>query len=299
MKLLPESDLLCKTPLGFEDDIPIFSNSDRYVANYQKIAADHIAAISPSSSNPFIADDLWKQLDESTRQLVRKYTKKGDRVLDVGVGLGRVLGPLRNLSRYGIDLSTDYLKMARAEGIKVALSKIEDMPFVDECFDMVLLTDVLEHVLDLNFCTKEILRVLRPGGVLVVRVPYKEDLSPYLADTLPYEFVHLRAFDENSLRLHFCKIFGMSFIEAGPIAPYLQGAARLKVRMLTAANIERLKTLAAEFAIHHQVISAIESCSEESLVAWIYELRDQNPDLYKQIEDILVLGMDINIVCRK
>lgn len=295
MKVLPESDLLRKAPLGFDDTIPVFSCVDRYVANYQKIAADHIAATSPGSSNPFIAEELWTELDESTRELLRRYAKPGDRVLDVGVGMGRVLGPLGDLNRYGIDLSTDYLKKARAEGIRVALSKIEDMPFIDECFDMVLATDVLEHVLDLNFCTTEILRVLKPGGVLVIRVPYKEDLSPYLSETLPYELVHLRAFDENSLRLHFAKIFGMSCIEVCPVAPYLQGAARLRLKMLDPIDCQSLRETSLLSDPLFEVLRKVTEVNSEQLVTWIYELRDESPEKYREIEHLLVMGIEINL----
>ena len=54
------------------------------------------------------------------------------------------------------------------------------MPYEDGFFDAIVACDVLEHVIDLNECCRQILRVLKPGGVLIVRVPFKEDLSPYL-----------------------------------------------------------------------------------------------------------------------
>ena len=58
-------------PIETKEGIPVFSKmEDRYVHNYQKIAADHIAAMSVESDNPFIERELWKQLDESTRGLL-------------------------------------------------------------------------------------------------------------------------------------------------------------------------------------------------------------------------------------
>ncbi|MFX8075194.1 class I SAM-dependent methyltransferase, partial [Acinetobacter baumannii] len=79
----------------------------------------------------------------------------------------------------GIDISLDYLRRAREAGISVCFSRIEDMPYKDGFFDAIVCTDVLEHVLDLNYCTAQILRVLRPGGVLILRVPHNDLLEVY------------------------------------------------------------------------------------------------------------------------
>ena len=52
------------------------------------------------------------------------------------------------------------------------------MPYSDESFDVILCTDVLEHVIDLNLCVAKILSVLKKGGLLIIRVPNREDLQP-------------------------------------------------------------------------------------------------------------------------
>jgi len=212
-KIRPPIPGYVKPPLEVIDGIPVFSAHDRYVENYKKIASDHLSAMQPGSDNPFIENELWIRLDQSTRDLINKYVADGACILDVGVGLGRVLGPLDRLQRYGVDISHDYLQKARQNNIEVAFSRIEDMPYEDGFFDAVVTCDVLEHVIDLHACTTQILRVLKPGGHLIVRVPYKEDLKVYLQEGLPYEFIHLRNFDEHSIRLYFqkiheCKVFG-------------------------------------------------------------------------------------------
>jgi len=88
-------------------------------------------------------------------------------------------------------------------------------------------TDVLEHVLDLNLCCQKILSVLTPGGILVVRVPYREDLSGYLAPSYPYPLVHVRSFDEHSLRLLFERVFGCDILEMQTTG-HLVNESRLK-----------------------------------------------------------------------
>jgi len=48
---------------------------------------------------------------------------------------------------------------------------------------------------------------------LIIRVPNKEDLSGYLKEDYPYQYVHLRNFDKYSLELLFTKIFKLKILE--------------------------------------------------------------------------------------
>lgn len=195
--------------------IPIFSPDDFYIENYNKISKDHLDHFEKTGKNPFMDENHWKSIEQSTLEIVKPLLnsfskeKEKPKVLDVGVGLGRLLEELNECEKYGMDISLKYLNYAKQKGIEVCKSKIEDMPYCDNFFDIILCTDVLEHVLDLNHCISKILNVLKVGGHLVIRVPYKEDLSSYLLETNPYEFVHLRNFDESSLLLLFKKIFGL------------------------------------------------------------------------------------------
>lgn len=293
------SELFARAPLSMTDGIPVFSTVDRYVENYQKIAADHLAQAKPGADNPFIQDDLWVALESSTQQLIRKYVPKGSRILDVGVGLGRLLGGLDEYDRYGIDISVDYLKQARTAGVSVAFSRIEDMPYSKGIFDAVVACDVLEHVFDLNLCCRETLSVLKPGGIVIVRVPYKEDLSPYLSPDLPYEYVHMRAFDEPALRLLFEKVLGMTFLEAATVAPYLQGMPRLKVQLLPEVHRSELEATLRTLGAEAPLLETVAQVSAEVLSGFMYQLRVERPDDYVKVADLLVHGMGINAVFEK
>lgn len=216
-------------PIRMMDDIPVFSENDEYIVNYENISMDHLSSIQEDNKNPFIEEELWCELEDSTIGLLNKClsniveTKDNPiqpiRILDVGVGLGRLLTKFQENSNvkmelWGIDISSSYLKIAKKEGINVASSKIEDMPFIDDYFDLIVCTDVLEHVFDLNFCIHKILSVLKPGGEFVIRVPNKENLTLYLKPDYPYPFVHLRNFDKESLELLFTKVFKCAFKES-------------------------------------------------------------------------------------
>jgi SAM-dependent methyltransferase len=207
------SEIYFRKPLRFQGTIPVFSAPSEYTDNYERISIDHLKSMWKNGSNPFIPEDLWGQLDNSTIALIKKYSKPGEKILDTGVGLGRLLSQTADLQRYGMDISFSYLEIAMTKGIEVCYARIEDMPYREEMFDIVVSTDVLEHVLDLNLCVAKILSVLKSNGVLIVRVPYRENLSQYLQPEYPYKYVHMRNFDEHSLRLLFERLFECEVIE--------------------------------------------------------------------------------------
>jgi SAM-dependent methyltransferase len=187
--------------LSVEDGIPIFMRRDAYVDTYERISQDHLAHADATGHNPFMDETLWRETEDATADQVARLVQTGSRLLDIGVGLGRLLGRFPQCERYGIDISLPYLRRTSSMGIRVGAALIEDIPFPDRSFDVLVCTDVLEHVLDLNLACREMLRVLRDDGHLVIRVPYREDLSGYLHPDFPYQFAHLRNFDEHSLRL--------------------------------------------------------------------------------------------------
>jgi 2-polyprenyl-3-methyl-5-hydroxy-6-metoxy-1,4-benzoquinol methylase len=196
-----------KAPLRVDDGIPVFVEDDLYARNYEDIAVSHLDSLAHGDDNPYILNDDWELMEASTEALIERYTKPGDRLLDVGVGLGRLLSRFHDRERYGIDISLNYLRKSAALNINVARASAEELPHLDGYFDCLVSTDVLEHVKNLHQSVAECLRVVKAGGVLIIRVPIDEDLSPYLADDYPFEFAHLRAFSKASLHLIFTRIF--------------------------------------------------------------------------------------------
>jgi SAM-dependent methyltransferase len=264
--------IYAREPLRIEDSIPIFSADNEYIANYAKISSDHLESLNQNGTNPFIAENLWQEMERSTTSLVEKYSQPGDRVLDVGVGLARILANFPKLERYGMDISLEYLKQSRARGIEVCFAQIEDMPYQPETFDLIIATDILEHVLDLNLACAKILTALKPGGRLIVRVPYREDLSSYLSAENPYKLVHIRSFDEHSLRILFERVFDCEWIESGYTAYHAYSGTRLKYRLPRTDQVMR------------GVLARLES----SL-----------PNVYNTLSRKLILPMELNVVVKK
>jgi ubiquinone/menaquinone biosynthesis C-methylase UbiE len=92
--------------------------------------------------------------------------------LDAGCGDGRHLEALAAelpARRAGVDISERILETARARvDADFRQASLEALPFGDGEFDLVLSTQVIEHVPDADAAVAELARVLRPGGTLVI-----------------------------------------------------------------------------------------------------------------------------------
>jgi ubiquinone/menaquinone biosynthesis C-methylase UbiE len=104
----------------------------------------------------------------------------GQTLLDCGCGRGFYLKMLRRLGTarlVGIDLELPYLRQARRNtallpAVLVANSSIYELPFPDETFDAVILSEILEHVERDVGALAEVRRVLKPGGTALITVPH-------------------------------------------------------------------------------------------------------------------------------
>ena len=106
--------------------------------------------------------------------LVDAGLEKGQRILDVATGTGLVLRSAAQLTgddglAIGLDPSLEMLRECRKDCSAPLLRGIgEQLPFSDASFDMVSMGYALRHVADLRLLFREYLRVLKPGGCLLV-----------------------------------------------------------------------------------------------------------------------------------
>ncbi|MEN8171583.1 MAG: class I SAM-dependent methyltransferase [Chloroflexota bacterium] len=128
---------------------------------------DHFGALAPSYERfikPKVPVDMYRVADLPT---------KGS-LLDVGGGTGRTAQFLRDKAAQVIvaDVSIKMLRQAaKKNGLDTTCSAAEKLPFPNACFERVIIVDALHHVLNQYQTAKELWRVLKPGGRLVIEEP--------------------------------------------------------------------------------------------------------------------------------
>ena len=106
------------------------------------------------------------------RRILRRFAPPRARILDLGCGTGATTASLAEFGAVcGIDMGPAALKHASARGLAVARGSAEHVPLRASALDVVVALDVLEHLDDDRRALREILRVLRPGGILLATVP--------------------------------------------------------------------------------------------------------------------------------
>lgn len=127
------------------------------------------------------------------------------RILDVGCNAGQFLDVMEGFERHGIERSPVHGAVARAKyGERVFLGVFEDYPEPGFLFDCISLQDVLDHMVDPLAALRKCHRLLRPGGLLVVKVHDLSCLYARLSGRNFYAFLpplHLFYFGRRSLRL--------------------------------------------------------------------------------------------------
>ena len=120
--------------------------------------------------------------------------------VDVGCGTVTFFDFVSVKCAFVLDIVFEYCCFMKAKN-KIALnSNAENLPFPTDFADVVVCSDILEHVLSFDTALSEVFRILKPGGILVVDVPWNQMLSGTLAD-----FSHLRTFNQDNLKPRFNK----------------------------------------------------------------------------------------------
>lgn len=98
-------------------------------------------------------------------------------VLDLGCGDGalteRVLKQVDGVHALGIDVSYHALTRSMGTRLQVAQAQLDGelLPVAPNSIDVVILSQVIEHMVDTDGLTGEIVRVLKPGGTLLLSTP--------------------------------------------------------------------------------------------------------------------------------
>jgi SAM-dependent methyltransferase len=150
---------------------------------------------------------------EARQRFMLRFLQAGTSVLNVGVGAGALerLGLEKGVQMYALDPSEKAIERLR-ESLGMAgraqAGYAQAIPFPDGSFDMVVMSEVLEHLDDAVLAQSllEVHRVLKPSGSLLASTPYREDLGakhvvcPQCGSVF-HHMGHMQSFDKPRMRL--------------------------------------------------------------------------------------------------
>lgn len=130
--------------------------------------------------------------------LDEKRKRKNLDVLDVGCGKGRFLKQLVNDipdgNYHAVDLSEKVMQYCELENVEKKQGSLTNIPYSDKVFDVVYTCEALEHAIDIRSAVREMARVTKPGGTILVIDKNKDKLGKI--DIEEWE----QWFDENELK---------------------------------------------------------------------------------------------------
>lgn len=153
-------------------------------------------------------------IDYLITKYVTFFMRKNVKTLDVGCGKGLISKEFSDYSLYtGVDIE-DRLNEEIRSAISYCLYDGLMLPFSDGSFDQIISMEVLEHVENIDLTLSEIYRVLKPGGSVIVSVPFI-----WNEHEIPFDF---RRYTKNGLELHMLRA-GFSCVKSVKIggAPLL------------------------------------------------------------------------------
>ncbi|MGI9084592.1 MAG: methyltransferase domain-containing protein [Aeromicrobium sp.] len=156
----PHCDLL------YIDSIPAPEQRMTEMEEGHYAGSQEIVAAARQNASELIARDRFRGYID----LARKHASHG-RWLDVGCGAGLLIGLAQEagFSGEGIELSADRRSIAQQlTGATVHDTPVEDIGFPDDSFDVVSMINVFSHLISPTQTFKELVRILRPGGAIVM-----------------------------------------------------------------------------------------------------------------------------------
>jgi methionine biosynthesis protein MetW len=174
-------------------------------------------------------DAYWRQADDTfdleRLGLIAKRVGRGENVLEVDCGPGVLASMMRERGAQvtGTDLSSVAVERARAKGIAAQQVDIdsEPLPFEDASFDTVVSNSMVEHRFFPERCFDEFVRVLKPGGKLIVCLPniahwlcrwwIIRGRFPYVVNS-PTDMLHIRFFTVSEAK-QLCRSRGLEVLE--------------------------------------------------------------------------------------
>ena len=138
-------------------------------------------------------ENYWKNIREPVPHFIARIMKtteiirglgKIDKLLDVGCGEGYLTQNCSKYSRqvFSFDISKNSVKHNRSiSNVKLLISDCQFIPFLDNVFDVAVAGEVIEHIKSPDKMLKELYRVIKKNGVLILSTPNRRRIGKILA----------------------------------------------------------------------------------------------------------------------
>jgi SAM-dependent methyltransferase len=130
-----------------------------------------------TSTNLTVPSFIDKRLDE----IVATFDsyRQNNRLLDVGCGAGSVLeaAARANWEAFGLEVSQSAIQHLRSRGFEVFHGELDQADYPDGYFDVVVASELLEHLPNPRALLTSISRILRPGGLFWATTPHGRGIS--------------------------------------------------------------------------------------------------------------------------
>jgi len=210
LKNLDKCDLCESTILEFVDVVHDYNKGFKGNFNLYKCKNCDLIFLNPQptveESLKYYTSDYYQRTDEGTgiQKIVKNFTfflqkfhtknpnifkffpflsqyVRGIKIipdgkyLDAGCGNGTFLYAMKRINPseeyYGVEPGNFDEEDIKAHGLNVIRGTLEDAHYPDNYFDVITLNHVFEHVPDPSETMKELKRILKPGGILIIAVP--------------------------------------------------------------------------------------------------------------------------------
>lgn len=170
-------------------------NQDSYFKFYDTEYRKIYTSLNYAISKKDFFDDQKYRGNEILKIIRNKHKKfKISSVLEVGCGMGGILEPFKKkgCKVKGIDLGSEYIEYGKSKGLDLSIGTID---IIDERFDFIIYSHVLEHLTDLGSELIKIKERLNKNGLLYIEVPgilnlkkYRWDIGRYFQNAHTYHF---------------------------------------------------------------------------------------------------------------
>lgn len=206
----------------------MYSIDVKYLLNYDQIHLYECPKTKYKFFHPFDIDGdsyFYEQLQKFPWYYIpwkwehiqaQNHIKKTDTVLEIGCGSGGFIKEISKLTPniHAIELNAIAASQLKHEGYKVYNQTIEEFSLENsEQYDIVCSFQVLEHIQDIDSFISSAVKVLKPGGKLIIGVPNNDSFIKFeefsILNMPPH---HMGLWDKHSLE-SICKYYGLRVLD--------------------------------------------------------------------------------------